>query len=163
MNTNLSAVTRLPADALLYSKNYFPTSCASSTYHHFAYGEKYSPESICVLTKASASGTGNSGKPYTPVCVKAICTTKYLYLVLDEDNFERFMDVFEGQTIKVPTKKQYSAFVKSVLVYAYMQKGYTQKEALKKANVKGDRTVYNNLQLLEREMYKMRIPHDKLK
>lgn len=86
-----------------------------------------------------------------------------LCLVLDEDNFERFMDVFEGQTIKVPTKKQYSSFVKSVLVYAYMQKGYTQKEALKKANVKGDRTVYNNLQLLDRELYKMRIPHDKLK
>lgn len=86
-----------------------------------------------------------------------------LCLVLDEDNFERFMDVFEGQTIKVPTKKQYLSFVKSVLVYAYIQKGYTQKEALKKANVNGDRTVYNNLQLLERELYKMRIPHDKLK
>ena len=95
-------------DDLLYSKNYFPTSCASSSYHYYAYGEKYSPESICVLTKASASGTGNSGKPYTPVCVKAIytrkylcvkakytrkylcvkaiCTRKYLYLVLDENN-----------------------------------------------------------------------------
>ena len=38
------------------------------------------------MTKAPASGTGNSGKPYTPVCVKAICTRKYLYLVLDDNN-----------------------------------------------------------------------------
>ena len=38
------------------------------------------------LSKSPASRTANSGKPYTPVCVKAICTRKYLYLVLDENN-----------------------------------------------------------------------------
>ena len=38
------------------------------------------------MSKAPASGTGNSGKPYTPVCVKAIYARKYLYLVLDENN-----------------------------------------------------------------------------
>ena len=50
-----------------YSKDYFPTRCSSGINVYNAYGEKYSPTSICVLTRASASGTGNSGKGFQPV------------------------------------------------------------------------------------------------
>ncbi len=38
------------------------------------------------LSKASAKGTGISGKPFVPVCVKATCIKNSLYLTLDENN-----------------------------------------------------------------------------
>ena len=73
-------------DGIYYSKNYFPSNCFKGDSFIYSYGENYSPNSICVLTKASAKGTGNSGKPFVPVCVKATCTKNSLYLTLDENN-----------------------------------------------------------------------------
>lgn len=58
-----------------------------------------------------------------------------LSLVLDEDNLERFIEVFEGRTITIPTKKSFSLFIKSVLVLYYKQQGFTQHMLYKKANV----------------------------
>ena len=73
-------------DGIYYSKNYFPSNCFKGVNYIFSHGENYSPNSICVLSKASASGTGDSGKPYKAVCVKATCTKNSLYLTLDENN-----------------------------------------------------------------------------
>ena len=50
------------------------------------YGGKISENSICVLTKASASGARNSGKTFQAICARATCTKHYLYLTLDENN-----------------------------------------------------------------------------
>ena len=73
-------------DGLYYSKNYFPSNCFNGVSYIYSHGENYSSNSICVLSKASASGTGDSGKPYKAVCVKATCTKTSLYLTLDENN-----------------------------------------------------------------------------
>ena len=84
---NCKIITKnMSLDYANYSKDYFPTRCSSGINVYNAYGEKYSPTSICVLTRASASGTGNSGKGFQPVCVNATCTNNYLYLTLDEGN-----------------------------------------------------------------------------
>ena len=71
-----------------YNEDYFPSSCTmgSSLSIFYEYGGKISENSICILTKASASGTGNSGKPFQAICAKATCTKNYLYLTLDENN-----------------------------------------------------------------------------
>ena len=75
-------------DLTNYEQDYFPSSCTSGGGQSifYEYGGKISSNSICVLTRASASGTGNSGKPFQAVCVKATCTKNYLYLTLDENN-----------------------------------------------------------------------------
>ena len=40
--------------------------------------EEKSENSICVLTKVSASGIGNSRKPFQAICARATCTKNYL-------------------------------------------------------------------------------------
>ena len=71
-----------------YNQDYFPSSCTmgSDLFIFYEYGGKISENSICVLTRASASGTGNSGKPFQAICARATCTKHYLYLTLDENN-----------------------------------------------------------------------------
>ena len=51
-----------------YNQDYFPSSCTmgSTLFIFNEYGGKISENSICVLTKASASGTGNSGNLFKP-------------------------------------------------------------------------------------------------
>lgn len=68
-----------------------------------------------------------------------------LCLVLDEDNLQRFLSVYGGQTIKVPTKEKFNSYLKTVLVYYYVKiVGLSKKEALKKAHATADRDVYNH-------------------
>ena len=71
-----------------YNTDYFPSSCSigSALSIFYEYGGEISPNSICVLTKASPSDTGNKGKPYQAVCVRATCTKNYLYLSLGDNN-----------------------------------------------------------------------------
>jgi len=71
-----------------YNNNYFPSSCTigSVLFKFYEYGGRISNNSICVLTKASPSGTGNSGSPFQTICARATCTKHFLYLTLDENN-----------------------------------------------------------------------------
>ena len=50
------------------------------------YGERISPNSICVLTKASPKDSGNSASRIKVACERAICTKTYLYLILEDNN-----------------------------------------------------------------------------
>ena len=69
-----------------HSKDYFPTSCILGVDDYDGYGERISPNSICVLTKASPKDSGNSASRVKVACVRAICTKTYLYLILEDNN-----------------------------------------------------------------------------
>ena len=73
-----------------------------------------------------------------------------LSLILDEDNFLRLLDVYGGQTIKIPTKADVRRYLQTVMVYYYTEmKGYSMKEALKKANASGNHDIYKNINKLK--------------
>ena len=80
-----------------------------------------------------------------------------LCLVLDEDNLDRFLSVYGGQTITIPTKEKFSSYLKTVMVYYYVNVvGLSKKEALKKAHATADRDVYNHYEQLCREIQKLK-------
>ena len=86
---NCPTITKnINIDLSNYANDYFPTSCSigSALSIFNEYGGDIYPNSICVLTKASPSYTGNKGHPFETVCVRVTCTKNYLYLAIGDNN-----------------------------------------------------------------------------
>ena len=82
-----------------------------------------------------------------------------LSLILDEDNFLRLLDVYGGQTLKIPTKADVKRYLQTVMVYYYIEiKGYSFKEAMKKAQASSDQGVYKNILKLKEIDKSYKIP-----
>lgn len=58
-----------------------------------------------------------------------------LAFILDNDNFFKFLDYYEGVTIKVPLKSEYQALLPALKLFQYTKRdGMELKEALKLLN-----------------------------
>lgn len=59
-----------------------------------------------------------------------------LMLCLDNRNFKKFLALFEGQTIKVPTLQKLASMLQSMLLYAYLDvEKLKESEAYAKAGI----------------------------
>lgn len=59
-----------------------------------------------------------------------------LIYLLDEKTFKRFLSLYEGQTIKIPTRQQFTEMLRILLFHAYTTtEGLTREEAFKKLNI----------------------------
>lgn len=77
-----------------------------------------------------------------------------LCLALDEQNLERFLTIFGGRRIKIPTKAQVSNYTKAVITYYYIKVGgLSQKEALRKTNSIGNTFVRSYIKKLDKDLY----------
>lgn len=76
-----------------------------------------------------------------------------LCLALDEENLERFLNIFGGRKIRVPTKEQFSNYMKAVISYYYMEVcGFSKKDAMKKSGSVGNSTVGRYVDSLKKDL-----------
>lgn len=82
-----------------------------------------------------------------------------LALVLDEDNLMRFLDMYGGQTLQIPTKEEFSRYLKAIAVYYYTEiKGWTTQKAMSEVHATTESGVYYDKDKIAKFLSELKVP-----